>query len=461
MVRRPNRNGLWRGSIRWADERERVRVSERQRSDVVIVGAGVIGAAIALELGRRGLRTLNVDKLPAAGYGSTSSSCAVVRTHYSSRDGVVLAHESIAYWDDWRAHVGLNGEEELARFKRTGVVVIKSATGQYKKSVRYFHEVGVRFEDWDGDELRRRYPLIAATSFYPPKDPDDPEFGVPVGALDGAIFTPDGGYVVDAMLATQNLQRAAEAAGGRFLFKALVTEVRVSGDRVAGVTLADGTVIDAPVVVNVAGPHSFLVNRMAGVEDDMNVRTRALRHEVHLVPAPKGSDVEADSYPTSDGDLGIYFRPDSGNNLLVGSEDPKCDKREWIDEPDGFERHVTDRQWTAQVHRLASRIPGIGIPSTRRGVVDLYDVSDDWMPIYDRSSLPGFYMAIGSSGNQFKTAPAVGRLMAELIERVESGHDHDSDPVKVTLPYTGLDLDLGAYSRRRQVNAESSFSVLG
>jgi sarcosine oxidase subunit beta len=428
---------------------------------VIIIGAGVIGAATALELGGRGLRTLNIDKLPASGYGSTSNSCAIVRTHYSSYDGVALAHESVFYWDDWQAHVGLASDANLARFKRTGVVLLKSGTGQYKKSVRHFREVGVTFEDWDTDELKRRYPVLATGSFYPPKDPSSPGFAESQGELEGAIFTPDAGYVVDPMLATQNLQRAAEAVGGRFMFNATVCDVRSSGGRVSGVTLADGTRADAPVVVNVAGPHSALVNRMAGVDEDMNVRTRPLRHEVHVVPAPSGCEVESDMYTTSDGDLGVYFRPDAGNNILVGSEDPKCDEHQWVDDPDGFERNVTERQWTAQVHRLALRIRGLGVPTARRGVVDLYDVSDDWMPIYDRSALPGFYMAIGSSGNQFKTAPAAGRLMAELIEQVENGHDHDLDPVRVSLPYTRHEFDLGAYSRLREVNADSSFSVIG
>ena len=67
-----------------------------------------------------------------------------------------------------------------------------------------------------------------------------------------------------------------------------------------------------------------------------------------------------------------------------------------------------------------------------KGVVDLYDCSDDWIPIYDKSDLGGFYMAIGTSGNQFKNGPVVGHCMAELIDAVEKGHDHDSDPVKVT-----------------------------
>jgi sarcosine oxidase subunit beta len=93
--------------------------------------------------------------------------------------------------------------------------------------------------------------------------------------------------------------------------------------------------------------------------------------------------------------------------------------------------------------------------------VDLYDVSDDWIPIYDRSQLEGFYMAIGTSGNQFKNAPAVGHLMAELIDRVQRGHDHDADPVKVKARYTGLELDAGFYSRLREINPDSSFSVNG
>ena len=47
-----------------------------------------------------------------------------------------------------------------------------------------------------------------------------------------------------------------------------------------------------------------------------------------------------------------------------------------------------------------------------RGIVDLYDVSDDWLPIYDRSAIDCFYMACGTSGNQFKNAPVVGELMS-------------------------------------------------
>ena len=70
-------------------------------------------------------------------------------------------------------------------------------------------------------------------------------------------------------------------------------------------------------------------------------------------------------------------------------------------------------------------------------------------------------MAVGTSGNQYKNGPMAGRMMAELIEACEAGHDHDRDPVTVTAPYTGVTLNLGFYSRNREVNQDSSFSVLG
>jgi sarcosine oxidase subunit beta len=93
--------------------------------------------------------------------------------------------------------------------------------------------------------------------------------------------------------------------------------------------------------------------------------------------------------------------------------------------------------------------------------VDLYDASTDWIPIYDKSSLGGFYMACGTSGNQYKNAPIAGKLMAALIGHCENGGDHDAAPLQFELPYIGRTVDAGFYSRKRKINAESSFSVLG
>ncbi len=437
-------------------------MEERRRYDAIVVGAGIIGAAIAFELSKRGYRTLNVDKLPASGYGSTSNSCAIVRAHYSTYDGVAMAYEGFGYWKDWAGYLDADDERGHALYMQSGTVLFMLEGGHHEKVLPLFDQVGVPYEVWGNATMAERVPFFEHGTHGEPTRPEDDRFWAdPEGELVGGLFTPDSGYVSDPQLATHNLQRAAEAKGGTFMFSAEVTAVRQAGGRVAGITLADGTEVDTPVVVNVAGPHSFVINKMAGVYDSMNIKTKALRHEVHHVPSPAGIDFEREGLHTSDSDLAIYVRPESGNNILIGSEDPPCDPQVWVDDPDDYDNVVSDEQWNAQVLRLARRMPSLGVPNEKKGIVDLYDVSDDWIPIYDRTDLDGFYVAIGSSGNQFKNAPVAGHCMAELIHAVENGHDHDADPVVVTGVYTGLEMDMGFYRRNREINPDSSFSVNG
>ena len=120
----------------------------------------------------------------------------------------------------------------------------------------------------------------------------------------------------------------------------------------------------------------------------------------------------------SDSDISCYVRPEHGNNILIGSEDPPCDEHVWIADDSDYDRNFTD-QWNIQAMRYAQRVPSLQIPSRTRGVVDCYDVTEDWIPIYDKSSLPGFYMACGSSGNQYKNAPIAGKMMAKLVEALK------------------------------------------
>jgi sarcosine oxidase, subunit beta len=437
-------------------------MSERARYDAIIIGAGIIGANLGFEMSKAGFKTLNIDKLPAAGYGSTANSCAIVRCHYSTWPGVAMAYEGFHFWKDWADYLEFEDERGVAGFVQCGAVYVGDSDRYEKKVLPLFDEIGIDYEVWDAKETSDNVSFLDTGNYAPPKRPDDDAFWAdPAGDIKSVVHTPIAGYITDPQLATHNLQRAAEAKGGEFMFNAEVADIRVENGRVAGVTLANGTEIDAPVVVNVAGPHSFVINEMAGVADSMNIKTRALRHEVHHVPSPEGIDFERDGMLVGDDDMGTYFRPEVGNHILVGSQDPDCDPQIWVEDPDEFERAITEDQWRAQVLRLARRIPSLGVPSEKKGVVDLYDVSDDWIPIYDKTDLPGFYVAIGTSGNQFKNCHIAAYCLTKLIEAVEAAHDHDADPVRVTMPYTGLELDMGVFSRNREINKDSSFSVLG
>ncbi|MCP5074538.1 MAG: FAD-binding oxidoreductase [Rhodobacteraceae bacterium] len=430
--------------------------------DAIIIGAGVIGACTAYELAKKGWETLSIDKLPEAGYGSTSGSCAIIRTYYSAFETCALAYEGWHYWKDWEGYIGKGVADDLITYSDTGCLVIKTPHNKDLSVVcGTMDQIGCPYEDVPVEDIPNRLQGADTRTFEPAKRPEDPAFGEATGpAVNGAVFFPRGGYVSDPKLSARNAQQAAEATGGEFLFNTEVSAIRQANGRVTGVTLADGTEIDAPVVVNVAGPHSFLINDMAGVSDGMNIKTRALRHEVAHVPAPKGVNFERDGMVYSDSDIHTYARPETGNNLLIGSEDPACDPKEWVEDPDTFNADFSD-QWKIMVMRMAQRLPDLGIPEQAKGVVALYDVSDDWMPIYDKSDLPGFYMAVGTSGNQFKNAPVAGKIMTAIVEACEGGQDHDAEPVQFRLEYIGKDISLGAFSRRREINKDSSFSVIG
>ncbi len=177
-------------------------------------------------------------------------------------------------------------------------------------------------------------------------------------------------------------------------------------------------------------------------------------------PAGYGTDA-APGPGVFDMDLGTYMRPGPGGAWVVGGTEPECDGLEWVEDPDAVDGHVSSARYESQVTRAARRLPELRVPNRPAGVVGVYDVADDWTPIYDRTDAPGFYVAMGTSGNQFKNAPIAGCFLAAIVEAVESGHDHDASPVTYVGAHTGLKIDLASFSRIRPVNTASSHTVLG
>ncbi|NBE92270.1 FAD-binding oxidoreductase [Nonomuraea sp. KC401] len=431
-------------------------------ADVVVVGAGVIGSSTALELARAGFRVVVVDRLGGPGQGSTSASSAVVRFNYSTFPGVAAAWEARHCWESWPDHLGFVDQAGMARFWRTGMVFLDVDVAPKERVVPLFDRAGIPYETWDASLLAERIPGLDVGRFWPPKRLDDDGFWADPTEQLGALWTPDAGWVDDPTLAAVNLADAAGHAGARFVYDSQVTAVRRTGGRVAGVALANGEQVDAPIVVNAAGPWSSAFNQMAGVGDDFAITTRPMRQEVHFVTAPPNFNHGDRPGPViADLDLGTYLRGAPGNGLYVGGTEPECDPMQWLDDPDEANLRPTVALFDAQVTRAARRFPNLSVPARPSGIAGVYDVSTDWTPLYDRTSLDGFYVAIGTSGNQFKNAPVAGRFMAAIVAAVENGHDHDSHPVQYRGEHTGLTVDLGAFSRRRTVNADSTGTVIG
>ena len=447
----------------------------------VVIGAGVIGSSIALQLKRLGHDVTVVERNSAAGMGSTSASSAVVRFNYSTFDAVALSWESYFLWKEFKDLIDgtnsysskplSNSQEHYAHLEDRGYVMLDVPVLSNEKTMALFDQAGIPYEIWDSKQLKIGMPGIDAGRYWPNKPVKSDEFFNEASEELGAIFSKHGGYVSDPLLAAQNFAMAAKREGVNFKFRKVVVGIEKNLGRVCGVAVSDfdsqskkpldtgHEVIAADVVINVAGPWSTLINQMAGAGSDFTMELKPLRAEVHQISTPK------DILPgpiMGDLDLGTYVRSGPGGITLVGGTEPECDALEWVtpDKVDEVNMTRTVEVFESQTYRFARRFPAAQIPSTPVGVVGVYDVSSDWTPIYDKTDVPGFYVAIGTSGNQFKNAPGAGLIMAHLITQVEKGADHDSEPVVYQCTKSKSVINLGTFSRKRARNLTSG-TVMG
>jgi glycine/D-amino acid oxidase-like deaminating enzyme len=447
----------------------------------VVIGAGVIGSSIALQLKRLGHDVTVIDRNSAAGMGSTSASSAVVRFNYSTFDAVALSWESYFLWKEFKDLIdGTNGysrnpssnsQEHYAHLEDRGYVMLDVPVLSNDKTMALFDRAGIPYEIWDSKTLKERMVGIDAGRYWPNKPVKSDEFWQEATEELGAIFSKHGGYVSDPLLAAQNFAAAAKREGVVFKFRKAVVGIDKKDGRVCGVKICDFDsqskkalqtgveIITADVVVNVAGPWSTLINQMAGAGGDFTMELKPLRAEVHQISTPK------DILPgpiMGDLDLGTYVRSGPGGITLVGGTEPECDVLEWVepDKVDEVNMTRTVEVFESQTYRFARRFPAAQIPSTPVGVVGVYDVSSDWTPIYDKTDVPGFYVAIGTSGNQFKNAPGAGLIMAHLISEVEKGVDHDNNAVVYQCTKSKSAINLATFSRKRDRNLTSG-TVMG
>ena len=423
----------------------------------IVIGAGVIGCSIAFEMAAKGYEVISIDKAQGPGQGSTSASSAVVRFNYSTFDAVALAWESFHCWKNWPEHLGKK-QERYSRMIDVGVVMLDAPVISGEKTSQLFDAVGIPYEVWNSTDLLKNVSGIDVGKYWPPKTLADDAFWEEASESLGAIYTPNGGYIDDPLLATENLAQAAISAGVIFRFKTKVTAILQEGNKVIGIEVDGAEKIFADVVINAGGPWSNTINKLAGVGQDFTISVRPMRQEVHqittpmnLLPGPIIGDL----------DLGTYMRSSPTGSTLIGGTEPECDRLDWVDDVEAVNLNRTKELFEAQVTRAARRFPALKIPNTASGIAGIYDVAADWTPIYDRTELDGFFVAIGTSGNQFKNAPMVGKLMTELIDAVRAGHDHDVEPVKVRAERTGNEISLGAFSRKRAFNAENTGTVMG
>jgi glycine/D-amino acid oxidase-like deaminating enzyme len=342
----------------------------------------VVGCSLAFHLARRGASVRVFDKGPVCS-GMSARSGALVRMHYTFAPEAELAWKSLEYFENWERMVG-----GRCGFERTGfaVVVGPENVDKLQANVRMLKSRGVETDLLEPEALREIEPLARL---------DD---------VAAAAYEPRSGYA-DPAATTLALAEAAVKSGAQFNLNMPVSALISTAGRCSGITDASGKSHAADFVCLVTGPWTDPVLAPFGVQIGIHNeraqvayfrRPPALRHLAFI-----------------DTIAGSYFRPQGADLTMAGlgelaPGDPP--------DPDQF-REENDPEFIDEARRrLAARIPAMADCAYANGHAGIYDVSPDARPVIGPiADLPGLFVAAGFSGTGFKTSPAVGAAMADLI----------------------------------------------
>jgi sarcosine oxidase subunit beta len=356
------------------------------RPDVIIVGGGVIGAAILFELAQRGITGLLLERGRFAGE-STGKSAAIVRMHYSNRPVVRMAlrsRELLRSFDE------LTGSKPVYHPTGWAFVVPEDMVTATRANAEMNREEGVDVEEVDVDAIH---------PFFP---------GLRTEGIDAVFFEHLSGYADPAATVAGYLE-AALRLGAQARANAPVGELATRGDDVIGVSTPEGD-IEADLVVLAAGAWSANLAATAGIELPLKI---SREHELY-VSASESAEPRAVMSDVVDR---IYLRPmreaGSRSQVLVGRGFPK--EYELV-EPEGYDETVGTAFEADARARLRRRLPRLADGARVGGAVGLYAITPDWHPYLGPvDGLRGLVLATGGSGHAFKLAPAIGEMVAADI----------------------------------------------
>jgi sarcosine oxidase, subunit beta len=347
--------------------------------DAIVIGAGVMGASIAYNLSRRGLKALILERQSVA-VGATGASSGLVRMHYDIEVDSALAWQSFHFFRNWRERIG--GE---CGFRRTGFlqIVAPGKNEQLRGNVEMQKRIGIVSEVVTAAEVKKIAPMFNTDDF------------------EMAAYEPESGYA-DPVLTTNSFITNAKACGSVLMQDCEVKGIRVRGGKVAGVDSSRGS-FDAPVVVNCAGTFADHVGRMV----DVAIPLDTWSHDVAFVKRPGNIGM----HPTCiDDALSMYFRPE-GELTLIGLEDYNR-----MGEPPESDLGRVDPEFVMRaIDRICERVDGMEEGLLHSTHVGRDGLTPDQRAIIDQAGPDGFYIACGFSGTGFKLSPAVGVCMSELI----------------------------------------------
>jgi len=371
-----------------------------------------MGLSIAYQLKCRApeMSVVVLERAPALGFGSSGWSTGFQRAYYSFDDTMRVALCGISAYKNWGEYTGL--KEPRAYFTETGALWMLGKTPEENIAMQQrLAKFGVISDVLDAKGVKEKYPNMN-TDPYPELDM---ETGEPTGkefpAL-SAVFEHGCGHL-DSSSCLEDMLDAVRREGVDYRFNAGVKSVTASGGRATGVTLEDGSTVEAGAVVNCLGPWFKALN------DTVDVKTTTTMLPTRIQVGHVNIDTEemlrlpftADGH----GESGIYFMPRRANKQLVFGSVAHRFESEIVD-PENYDTTLDALVEADYLGCLFHRLPGLPKHGKVIGFSHMYTVNqEDVHPVIGESSLKGFFLCNGFSGHGFKLAPAIGSMVAQQI----------------------------------------------
>lgn len=354
-------------------------------ADAVVIGGGVVGASALFNLVALGARKVILCERRDPGAGASGKSGAFIQLHFCrNAPEIALTLAALPYFRRWDDLVGAGS----CGFVPPGYLRLEPAANApaLRERVAALQALGVASAAVGPEEIATIAPALR---------------------LDGigiAAYEPASGYA-DPHATIAGFLTAARARGAEVLTGTTVTGLRVSGGAIRGVETSAGP-IDAPIVVSAAGAWSAALFRTVGLELPITgALTRWLGSD--------GTSLPPALVTVGDGISGSYLRQiaPGSTRVLIGLGGMG---RQPLADPDGDIGAIPETIVALARERLAARLVGTEGARYAGGAIGPVTLTPDDLPIIDRHpGVDGLYYFAGDCGTSFKTAPAIGRVLAE------------------------------------------------
>lgn len=361
-----------------------------ETADVVVVGGGCIGAAIALHLALRRVGKVVLLEQKELAHGASGKGIGIIRTHYTHPLLAELAHLSQQRFHNFKELFG--GHD--SGFNPCGYFVLVGETDvmTLKQVVQMHQSMNINVDLIDLQEVQAKVPHLNLND------------------VAAAAYEPNSGYGSPPQT-TRALAQYATDCGVEVRTQTPVKDIELdTAGKIQGVVTNKGA-IATRTVVDCVGPWARKFTQNLGLEFPVSPVVE------HVVVVERPAEFAQNHPVVSDLVNLCYSRSDSQQPLTrIGNSDPKYHPQFMLQDADDFHGQIYP-QITEELHqKLIQRYPVCAKGKLVDQYSGIWGVTPDYQPIIDHlNHIPGLYCAVGFSGHGYKLSPIVGELMSQFI----------------------------------------------